>query len=37
MMPLGLVLKMSIGRKINFKNKKDKDFDLNPKKKKNLI
>ena len=33
MMPLGLVLKMSIGRKINFKNKKDKDFDLKPQKK----
>ena len=26
MMPLGLVLKMSIGNKLNFVNKKDKDY-----------
>ena len=32
MMPLGLVLKMSIGNNLNFTEKKDKDFDQSSKK-----
>ena len=32
MMPVGLVLKMSIGNNVNFIKKKDKDFDQSPKK-----
>ena len=37
MVPLGLVLKMSIGSNLNFIEKKDKDFNQSSKKIKNII